>query len=159
MRNGRLVAARAARPASEPRLQFPDRRIARPADSTQWHARPRLASTTLDLQPAVTAIHALADGWARLGARHSLPCGLTTPSASARSAARAAFIASWRAVSARIFAPMIRLPQMTSRVLVLMLNITAAAMPSRNPRHLAAHPACIALAWSSVPLRSLQAVN
>jgi hypothetical protein len=41
-------------------------------------------------------------------------------SASARSAARAAFLASWRAVSARIFALMIRPPHMTSRVLVLM---------------------------------------
>jgi hypothetical protein len=29
----------------------------------------------------------------------------------------------------------------------------------RNPRHLAAHPACIALAWSSVSLRSLRTVN
>src|SRR5712671_6321795 len=41
-------------------------------------------------------------------------------SASARSAARAAFLASWRVVSARILAPMTRPPHMTSRVLVLM---------------------------------------
>ena len=43
-------------------------------------------------------------------------------SASARSAARAAFLASWRAVSARIFALMIRPPHMTSRVLVLIAD-------------------------------------
>src|SRR5580704_2011077 len=41
-------------------------------------------------------------------------------SASARSAARTAFLASARALSARIFAPLIALPQMTSRDLVLM---------------------------------------
>ena len=43
-------------------------------------------------------------------------------SASARSAARAAFLASWRAVSARIFALVIRPPHMTSRVLVLIAD-------------------------------------
>lgn len=40
-------------------------------------------------------------------------------SASARSAAWAAFFAFWRAVWARISAPMIRPPQITSRFLVL----------------------------------------
>src|ERR1700749_3076379 len=43
-------------------------------------------------------------------------------SASARSAARTAFLASARALSARIFAPLIALPQMTSRDLVLMIG-------------------------------------
>jgi hypothetical protein len=46
-------------------------------------------------------------------------------SASDRSAARVAFCAFWRAVWARISAPMIRPPQITSRFLVLMLAITA----------------------------------
>src|SRR5512144_2720468 len=52
----RLVATRATRPASERRLQLPDRRVTRPADRIQRHACPCLASTTLDLQPAVTAV-------------------------------------------------------------------------------------------------------
>ncbi|MEH2567824.1 hypothetical protein V1289_007451 [Bradyrhizobium sp. AZCC 2289] len=47
-------------------------------------------------------------------------CGPTMPSASAPSAARTAFLASWRAVLARIFAPMIRPLHMTSRLLVFM---------------------------------------
>src|SRR5438876_476802 len=59
----RLVTPRAARSASERCLQFPDRRITRPADSIQRHARPCLASATFDLQPAITAIQALADRW------------------------------------------------------------------------------------------------
>jgi hypothetical protein len=62
----RLVAARAAGPASERRLQLPDRRVTRPADSIQRQARPCLASTALDLQPAIAAVQALANRWARL---------------------------------------------------------------------------------------------
>ena len=55
-------------------------------------------------------------------ARRSLPCGSTSTSASARSAARMASLAALRAESARIFAPMILPPQMTSRFLVLMVG-------------------------------------
>jgi hypothetical protein len=47
--NRRLVTARAAGPASERRLQLPDRRVTRPADSIQRRARPRLASAAFDL--------------------------------------------------------------------------------------------------------------
>jgi hypothetical protein len=133
----RLVTARAARPASEGRLQLPDRRITRPADCIQGQARPRLASAAFDLQPAVTAVQALADRWRRLRwASIALHADGPLPSASARSAARAAFLASWRAVSARIFAPMTRPPHMTSRVFVLMLAITASAKALSNPRDL-----------------------
>ena len=57
-------------------------------------------------------------------------------SASARSAARAAFVASWRAAWARMSAPIIRPPQMTSRVLVLIdgnYSLTEAPVQSTRP--------------------------
>src|SRR6516164_3018475 len=54
-------------------------------------------------------------------------------SASARSASRWAFFANSRVRSARIFAPMILPPKMTSRFLVLMAGaITAAVATPRN---------------------------
>ena len=62
----RLVTTRVAGPATEGRLQLPDRRITRPADSIQRHTCPRLASAAFDLQPAVTTVQALADRWAWL---------------------------------------------------------------------------------------------
>src|SRR6476469_5531176 len=65
--NRRLVAASTARPASERRLQLPDRRVARPADRIQRHARPCLAAAAFNFQPAITAVQALADrrAWLR----------------------------------------------------------------------------------------------
>src|SRR5690242_19227117 len=50
----------------EPRLQLPDRRVMRPADRVQGHARSRLASKAFDLLPAIPTIEALAYRWARL---------------------------------------------------------------------------------------------
>ena len=119
--NRRLVTACTAGPAPERRLQLPDRRVMRPADRVQGHARPHLASTAFDLQPAVTAVQALANRRTRLR-WSAIALHADRPFASARSAARAAFLASWRAASARTFAPMIRPPQITSRVLVLIAS-------------------------------------
>jgi len=51
---GWLVAACAAGPASERRLQLPDRRVTRPADRIQRHARTCLAPAAFNFQPAVT---------------------------------------------------------------------------------------------------------
>src|SRR5438270_9437512 len=65
--DGRLIAARAAGPASKGRLQLPDWRIMRPPNSIQRQARSCLAATAFDLQPAVTTVQALADRWRRLG--------------------------------------------------------------------------------------------
>ena len=62
----RLVATCAAGPASEGRLQLPDRRITRPADGIKRQARPCFTSAAFDLQPTRTAIQALADRWAWL---------------------------------------------------------------------------------------------
>jgi len=59
--NRRLVTTCSAGSASERRLQLPDRRIPRPADSIQRHACPCLTSAALDLQPAITTVQALAD--------------------------------------------------------------------------------------------------
>jgi hypothetical protein len=77
-------------------------------------------------------------------------------SASARSAARAAVLASWRAVSARNFAPMIRPSHITSRVLVLMDGNYSSPKHVSNPRDLAACRACAALPWSIASFRSCQ---
>ena len=57
-------------------------------------------------------------------------------SASARSAARTAFLATWRAVTAPICMPMIQPLQMTLRVLVDIARITAAAKLLSNLRYL-----------------------
>src|SRR5712675_2990031 len=62
----RLVAALAARAAFQRRLQFPDRRIARPADRVERQARAGLAAVAFDLEPAKPAIEALPDGRRRL---------------------------------------------------------------------------------------------
>jgi hypothetical protein len=56
------------------------------------------------------------------------------PSASARSASRAAFLAASRAPLARIFAPMIGPPQMTSRDLVLMAHYSVSRWPRQSAR-------------------------
>src|SRR5437016_3089683 len=63
----RRVAAVAARPAFQRRFEFPDRRLARPADGIERQARAGLAALALDLEPAKPAIEALPDGrrWLR----------------------------------------------------------------------------------------------
>jgi hypothetical protein len=118
----RSVATLPTGPTFERRFQLPQRRVAWPADGIQRQARARLAPIALHFQPAETAVEALADG--RRGLRRATialhpqrPCRAR---ASARSASRAAFLASSRACLARISAPMIWPPQMTSRDLVPM---------------------------------------
>ena len=66
----------------------------------------------------------------------------------------AAFQASWRAVSARIFAPMIRPRPIWPRAFwCSWLKITGSPELLSNPRYLARPRVCTALTWSS-PLRS-----
>jgi hypothetical protein len=56
----RRTAALAAGSAFQRGFQFPQRRIARPADGVDWLARARLAPVAFDFQPAETAVEALA---------------------------------------------------------------------------------------------------
>lgn len=64
--NWRLVAPRAARSAPKRRLQFPYRGVTRPSYRIQRQASAGLAAAAFNLQPAVTAIDALANRWGRL---------------------------------------------------------------------------------------------
>jgi hypothetical protein len=57
----RRVSVRSARSAFQRRLQFPDRRILRPADSVERKAGARLTAFAHDLEPAVAAVEALRD--------------------------------------------------------------------------------------------------
>jgi hypothetical protein len=52
---------RSARSAFQRRLQFPDRRILRTADSVEQKAGVRLTALAHDLEPAVAAVEALRD--------------------------------------------------------------------------------------------------
>lgn len=149
---GRLVTACAAGPASEGRLQLPDRRVTRPADGIQRHACPCLAPAAFDLQPTVTTVQALADGWARLR-WPAIAFHADRPCFDLRSISGASGFPSLLAsrLGAELRAHDLATPDDLA-CLGAHTGITAAAMPLRNPRHIAAHSACIALAWSSVSL-------
>ena len=89
------------------------------ADRIERQARARLASVALDLKPSEPAIEALRNGrrrlrWAAIGFHPDRPqFGLCAVGI-------ALSLANSRACSARIFAPMILPPKMTSHFLVLM---------------------------------------
>jgi hypothetical protein len=108
---------RAARPTLQCRFQFPDRGITRSPDGIGRQAHAGLAAIAFDFEPTQSAIDAMAYRGGRLR-RPTMTLHLETDHAAA-SASRAAFCASSRPASARIFAPMIAPPQMTSRDLVL----------------------------------------
>jgi len=97
-------------------------RVPRPADVLERDAGLRFAPVASDLQPAVTAAKTLRDRWRRLSrpavALHAdRPCfSLGTIGLADACAARL-----W-ASSARILAPAIRLPMITSRDLVLIVG-------------------------------------
>ena len=123
--NWRRVSAFLARPAFQRRLQFPDRRIARTPDRIERQARAGIAAVAFDFEPAVSAIETLPDGRRRLR-WPAIAFHLDRPRF--RGAVRSAdgFRGLSPAPSARIFAPLIREPNITCRDLVLMAEITAA---------------------------------